>query len=586
MSTRLTGRAASPGAALAPAFPVSAARPATAAVPESRTGSADDEKSRLADALERAERELTVLAERVTNAAGEAEGEIFEAHAEFAADPELQSLADTAIDEGASAERATIDAFGTFRDLLAGSSSEYLAARAEDLDDVRDRVVALLMGFDTFVPVPEETSVIVAHELSPSQTASIPRDLIAGVAVETGSPTSHAAILARSLGIPAVVAVDGLLDALHEGVDVAIDGSDGVLLVDPSDNERELVAERIRIEDKRRSQLTALRDEPGRTADGRAVELAANIGTPEDLAVAVEAGAEGSGLVRTEFLFLDRRTPPSVDDQAGFYIDVLRAFPGQRVVFRTMDVGADKPLAFVEREPEDNPALGLRGIRLSLQRPELLRDQLAALLRAREAVRDEEAGRLAVMFPLVAKASELAEARALFEQVADEEGVDLDGVEVGVMVEVPSAALAAARLAEHADFLSIGTNDLLQYLFAADRVNGAVGDLADVFEPDVLDLVGRVVTAGHEAGAWVGVCGEAASDPTVAAALVGLGVDELSMTRVAIPEVKDTLRDLASSDCEAAVRAAIDEAPDGTAARSLLEERLGLQPPPWAGRGL
>jgi phosphoenolpyruvate-protein phosphotransferase (PTS system enzyme I) len=586
MTTRLTGRAAAPGAALAPAFPVSPALSATAAVPEERQGTAEEEQARLADALERAERELNLLAERVAKLAGEAEGEIFEAHAAFAADPELKSTADDAIENGTSAERATITAFGTFRELLAGSASEYLAARAEDLDDVRDRVVAILMGFDTFVPIPDEPSIIVAHELSPSQTASIPREVISGIAVETGSPTSHAAILARSLGIPAVVACEGLLDTLEEGTIVAIDGRDGIVLIDPSDDERQLVEERIRLEDKHRTELTALRDEPGRTADGRRVELAANIGTPEDLDVAVEAGAEGSGLVRTEFLFLNRKTPPSVEDQIGFYTEVLRAFPGHRVVFRTMDIGADKPLAFVDRDPEDNPALGLRGIRLSLQRPELLRDQLVALLRAREAVTDQDAGRLAIMFPLVSKASELAAARQLVEDVAEHEGIDLDDVEIGVMIEVPSAALAADRLAAHADFFSIGTNDLLQYLFAADRMNAAVGDLADVCEPDVLALIGDVIATGHEHDAWVGVCGEAASDPTVAAALVGLGVDELSMTRVAIPEVKDTLRELTSHDCRVAVEAAIAEAGDGTQARDLLETQLGIEPPPWAGRHL
>ncbi len=584
MSIRLTGRAAAPGAALAPAFPVAPALAASAAVPETRLGSADDEKARLAAALERAEGELNLLAERVAKLAGEAEGEIFEAHAEFAADPELKSMAEDAIEDGTSAERAAITAFGTFRDLLAGSSSEYLAARAEDLDDVRDRVVAILMGFDTFVPVPERTSVIVAHELSPSQTASIPREVIAGIVVETGSPTSHAAILARSLGIPAVVACEGLLDRVAADTVVAVDGRDGVVIVDPSDDERRTVEDRIAREDARRAELTRLRDEPGRTSDGRRVEIAANIGTPEDLTFAVEAGAEGSGLVRTEFLFMDRRTPPTIDDQVGFYTEVLRAFPGERVVFRTMDIGADKPLPFVEREPEDNPALGLRGIRLSLRRTELLRDQLLALLRAREAVRGDAAGRAAIMFPLVSKVGELTSARALLDEIADEHGMDIADVEVGVMIEVPSAALAAARLAAHADFLSIGTNDLLQYLFAADRMNGAVGDLADVCEPDVLALLRDVVTAGHGGGAWVGVCGEAASDPTVAAALVGLGVDELSMTRVAIPEVKDTLRGLTAEACATAVTATIAQAGDGEQARRMLERELGLHPP--AGRGL
>lgn len=575
MTRTLTGRAAAPGAAAGPSFPVTTS---TDVVPfeDERTTSADAERARLTEALGTAEGQLRELAERIGDEIGEEEAEIFEAHAEFAADPELASRAGQAIDDGASAERAAADAFETFRRLLASSPSEYLAARAEDLDDVRDRVIAILQGRETDVPLPLEPSVVVARELTPSQTASIPRHLILAIVTETGSPTSHAAILARSLGIPAVVACDGVTTAASAGTTVAVDGRRGDVLVDPSPDELERVQARIREERARREELEALRHEPGRTVDGQRIEIAANIGSPEDLAVAVEAGAEGSGLVRTEFLFLERRAAPSVDDQVGFYTEVLAAFPGQRVVFRTMDIGADKPLPFVTRDPEENPALGLRGIRLSLEQRSLLIDQVRALLRAREAVRGAEAGRLAIMFPLVSTARELEDARRILDEVADEEGIDLDGVEVGAMIEVPSAALAARRVAAHADFLSVGTNDLLQYLFAADRLNGLVSDLADVLDPDVLRLIGSVVAAGHDAGAWVGVCGEAASDPTIAAALVGLGVDELSMTRVAIPEVKDTLRHLDRGDCRAAVEAAIAEAPDAAAARALIEERLGL----------
>jgi phosphoenolpyruvate-protein phosphotransferase (PTS system enzyme I) len=258
-----------------------------------------------------------------------------------------------------------------------------------------------------------------------------------------------------------------------------------------------------------------------------------------------------------------------------FYAEVLRAFPGHRVVFRTLDVGADKPLPFVEREREENPALGLRGIRLSLQRPDLFRAQLRALLRARAHVAGDDAGRLAIMFPLVSTVDELAQARHTLGQVAEEERADLAAVEVGVMIEVPSAALGAPRLAAHADFFSIGTNDLLQYLFAADRLNGAVADLPDVLEPDVLSLIRHVVEAGHAGGAWVGVCGEAAGDPTVAAALVGLGIDELSMNRVAIPEVKDALRRVTREGCRQAVEAVIQSGTDAGSARRMLEERLG-----------
>jgi len=574
VSTRLSGRAAAPGAAIGPAFVL--ARPLVLTnLPEMASGPRKEEQERLLGALGRAETELRELAQTVTASAGEEEGEIFEAHAEFAADPELIRLAEQAVAGGASAERAVVDAFETFRELLVASASEYLAARAADLDDVRDRVVKILIGLSTFGDKPDRRSVIVAHELTPSQTASIPVDLIAGIATETGSPTSHAAILARALGVPAVVACEGLLAAMRDGVDVAIDGRAGQAIVDPDPSEREAIARRHKEEERRRDALGALRDEPGRTADGHRVELAANIGSIDHIPAAIEAGGEGSGLVRTEFLFLGRADAPTVEEQTKVYAEILRGFPDHRVVFRTLDAGADKPLPFVEREPEENPALGLRGIRLSLRRPDLFRDQLRALVRARVEVADEDAGHLAIMFPLVATAAELEAARDTLRLVAAEEGIDPGEIEVGVMIEVPSGALGAARLAHSADFFSIGTNDLIQYLFAVDRLNGAVADIGDVLEPDVLALIGRVVEAGHANDAWVGVCGEAAGDPTVAGALVGLGVDELSMTKVAIPEVKDALRRLTRQACRDAVHEAIGKAEDAAESRRILEGRLG-----------
>jgi phosphoenolpyruvate-protein phosphotransferase len=575
MSARLTGRAAAPGAALAPAFVVAQQVAIEIDLPRVRSGTAEEETARLRAALERAEEELRELARTVEGTAGQDEAGIFEAQAEFAADPELEKAAEEAVRGGASSERAVFDAFGTFRELLAASDSEYLAGRVADLDDVRDRVVKVLLGRSTAGEAPTVRSVVVAHELTPSQTASIPPEVIAGIVTETGSPTSHAAILARALGIPAVVSCPGLIDAVRDGEhQLGIDGRTGAVIVDPDAAERDAIRNRMEAEGRRRDELVNLRDEPGRTADGHRVELAANIGAIQHLPAAVEAGGEGSGLVRTEFLFQDRTTAPSVEEQVKFYAEVLRAFPGYRVVLRTMDVGADKPLPFVERDPEENPALGLRGIRLSLQRPDLFRTQLRALLRARAEVSGQEAGRLAIMFPLVSTVRELLEAREILREVAEEERADLSTLEVGVMIEVPSAALDAKGFAPHADFMSIGTNDLLQYLFAADRLNGAVADLGDVLEPTVLSLIRGVVDAAHGNGAWVGVCGEAAGDPTVAAALVGLGVDELSMTKVAIPEVKDALRRITLDECRLAVEAAIAEAHDAAGVRKFLEERL------------
>jgi phosphoenolpyruvate-protein phosphotransferase (PTS system enzyme I) len=571
MSTRLSGRPAAPGVVLAPAF-VIAPTPTLTGYLEMASGAPEQEVARLVGALQRAEAELRELAVSVAATAGEDEGEIFEAHAEFAADPELLALAETAIAGGASAERSVVDAFGSFRELLAASESEYLAARAADLDDVRDRVVKILLGVSTRGDRPDRRSVVVARELTPSQTASIPVDLIAGIVTEVGSPTSHAAILARALGVPAVVSCEGLLDATRSDLDVALDGRTGEVIVDPDPVARARFSSRREAEDRRRQELELLRDEPGQTADGHRVELAANIGSIDHIPASIEAGGEGSGLVRTEFLFLGRIEAPTVEEQTKVYAEILRGFPMNRVVFRTLDVGADKPLPFVEREPEENPALGLRGIRLSLQRTDLFRDQLRALLRAGVEVAGEDAGHLAIMFPLVATTSELQAARDTLRAIAGEEGIDPSGIAVGVMIEVPSAAIGAARLAHHADFLSIGTNDLIQYLFAVDRLNGAVADIGDVLHPDVLALIADVVEAAHARGAWVGVCGEAAGDPTTAAALVGLGVDELSMAGVAIPEVKDALRHLTLAVCREAVVEAIDTAGDAAALRRILEE--------------
>lgn len=571
---RLQGRAAASGTALAPAALLRTTETTTDAAP---SGPPDEERRRLEDALAQAAEQLRELAEQVTENVGAEEGGIFEAHAAFAEDPELSARAKESIDDGDSAEGATAAAFDGFRALLEASDSEYLAARAADLDDVRDRVLTLLAGGSADVDVPDEPSVIVAHELTPSQTASIPREVIAALVTETGSPTSHAAILARSLGVPAVVGVAGIVELTDAGMELAVDGDAGEVVIAPDEDERDALRQRIVEAQQRQARLEELRDEPGRTADGHRVELAANIGGEADLELAVDTGAEGCGLVRTEFLYLDRPDAPDVDEQAAFVERVLRAFPGHRVVIRTLDVGADKPLPFVAREPEPNPALGSRGIRLSLASPELLRDQLRALLRG-HAASGHDAGRLAIMFPLVSVPSELTDARRHLDEIAEEEGHDLVGIEVGVMIETPVAALAAERFATKCDFLSIGTNDLLQYLFAADRLNAEVANLADAADPTVLKLIDDVVQAAHGRDAWVGICGEAASDPALAIALAGLGVDELSMTAAAIPEVKAALRSVTRDDCRTAAERATND-PDAVTARTTLEAWLSDNEP-------
>ncbi|MGH9222242.1 MAG: phosphoenolpyruvate--protein phosphotransferase [Acidimicrobiales bacterium] len=573
MSVALQGAGVSPGVAVGPPFAITPVAPAV--VDPGPAGPPAAEKARLRHALAQAAAELHTLADRVRVAAGD-EAEIFEAHAGFAEDPELEAQADELIDAGQSAIGATVAAFATFRALLAASTSEYLAARAADLDDVCARVTAILAGVKRGYDLPEQPSVLLARELTPSETAEIPRDRIAAIVTETGSPTSHAAILARTLGIPAVVGAANLLQ-LAAGVSViAVDGRTGDVHLDPDADVMALLTKRHASEAARLAELEGARGEPGQTADGVAVELVANVAGRDDLALAVEAGAEGAGLVRTELLFQDRRTEPTVDEQAAYYGEVLGAFgPHHRVVFRTLDIGADKPMPFVTRPAEPNPALGLRGIRLSLRHPKLFENQLRGLVRAHAAGGATGTGaRMAIMFPLVSRVEEVTAARDELHRVAQDEGVDVSAIEVGVMIEVPSAALAAGRIAPLVDFFSIGTNDLLQYLFAADRLGAEVAELADICEPVVLDLVGQVVAAANEHGAWVGVCGETASDPSVGAAFVGLGVRELSMVAGAIGEVKDLLsrHDLATL---AAAAETARRAPSAALARAALASALG-----------
>jgi phosphoenolpyruvate-protein phosphotransferase len=566
VSTTLQGRASSPGVALAGAFVIHKVEVDTEAA---ATGTPEEEKARVDAALEEVENTLTELAESKRDTLGD-EADIFLAHADFAGDPEIADLAHDAIDDGAGANAAVASAFDSFRKLLESSADEYLAGRATDIDDVRDQVLAVLAGAQD-APVPTERSVIIADELTPSQTARLPRELIAGVACAAGSPTSHAAILARSLGIPAVMGVTDLLSNISDGVVLALDGEAGTVIVGPDDDERASFEQRIADQEERDKRLAELRDVPGATADGHRVELAANVGGLEDVEAAGEFGAEGSGLVRTEFLFQEAAEEPSIEEQADFYAKVLAGMSGHRVVFRTMDVGADKPLPFVVRDPEENPALGVRGIRLGLAEPDLLVNQLRALLRARDP--DAEQGHLAIMFPLVSTPDEVRRARKSLDAAAEAEGVELDGIDVGVMIEVPAAALSAHRIAPLVDFFSVGTNDLLQYLFAADRLLAEVADLPDVCDPDVLRLLSGVVEAAHANDAWVGVCGESAADPASAAAYVGLGIDELSMTPTAVPQLKDSLRHVELAALQDAVAAAQD-AENATAAREVLRAAL------------
>jgi phosphoenolpyruvate-protein phosphotransferase len=405
--------------------------------------------------------------------------------------------------------------------------------------------------------------IVVAPDLTPAETAALDRGLVRGLATARGGPTSHAAILARSLGIPAAVGLGHALLEVPEGAELLLDGGRGVLYVEPrpavtaeyaaSAEEREAAA---------RLALAAA-SEPAVTRDGRRIAVFANLGSPDEAAVAVEAGAEGVGLLRTEFLFLDRIEPPGEDEQVRTYSAIAEALRGRPLVVRTLDAGADKPLPFLPRRPEENPFLGERGIRLSLAEPALLRVQLRAVLRA--AARHD----MRVMFPMVATIDEFRRARSLLEEARVELGAE--PVEVGVMVEVPAAALAADALAREAAFLSIGTNDLAQYTMAAERGNERVAALTDALHPPVLRLIRDVAAAAAAHGRPVAVCGEVASEALAVPLLIGLGVDELSVSPPLAPAIKEAVRRVSRPAAVAlAERALVAES--ASAVRALLAE--------------
>ncbi len=473
-------------------------------------------------------------------AGGEAQA-VLEAQALMAQDPELMADVDRRIAVGSTAERAVYDAFAAYRELLA-AAGEYLAGRVADLDDVRNRIVARLLG----VPMPgipdsDEPYVLVARDLAPADTALLDPTLVLGFVTEEGGPTSHSAILARALGVPAVVALPGAGE-LAEGTVIAVDGSTGDIFVNPSEEKKA----QLQAAAAERKAALAASTGPGATADGHKVPLLANIGGPADVPAAVEAGAEGVGLFRTEFLFLDdSKNAPSEEKQIEAYRQVLEAFPEGRVVVRVLDAGADKPLDFLTPGDEPNPALGVRGLRTLLDHPDVLRTQLTALAKAAEGLPVY----LEVMAPMVA---DRADAKA-FADACREAGLR---AKFGAMVEIPSAALRARSVLQEVEFLSLGTNDLAQYTFAADRQVGAVSRLQDPWQPALLALVSLSAEAAKAEGKSCGVCGEAAADPLLACVLTGLGVTSLSMGAASIPYVRATLAKYTLAQCERAAAAA------------------------------
>jgi phosphocarrier protein FPr len=528
--------------------------------PERPSEGADVERRRLKAAREAArvaiERDRQAVVAR--GVAGEAG--IFAAHLALLDDDVLLERAGAAIDAGAGAERAWYAASEETAAQWKSLEDELLQARAIDVQDVGRRVLAALEGREMH-PGLAEAGILVVGELTPADAAALDPTLVRGIATAHGAPTSHAAILARAFGIPAVVGLGTSVKCLAEGTPVLLDGDQGSLVVSPSDDAARSAQLKLEEAAKRHRTARERAGEPARTLDGVLVEVSANLGRPGDAAGAVALGADGVGLLRTEFLFLDRPALPPEDEQAETLASIAAALGGRPMVVRTLDVGADKPLPAVPMPPEQNPFLGVRGLRHSLSRADVLATQLRAILRV--AARHP----LKLMFPMVATAAELDAALAAVSEARAETGVDAP-LEVGIMVEVPSAALLAERLARNADFFSIGTNDLTQYTMAAERGNEHVAELLSGPQPAVLRLVHATVAGAERHDRWVGVCGELAGDPAAAVLLVGLGVRELSMASPLVPEVKEALRSVTLTDAAAAAARALD-ARDAADARSL-----------------
>jgi multiphosphoryl transfer protein len=512
-------------------------------------------------AIEEVKADLAGKTTRLQAAGLMAESGILEAQALMLDDPALVDGVADLMAQGQPADESVATAMAPFAEMLRASPDPVFQARAADVEDVVEQLQRALQGRGGTPPPPLQPSIVVAADLAPSQTAGLDRALVVGFATEQGSATAHTAILARALGLPAVVGIPGLLGAVEDGQAVLLDGDDGTLLLDPP---AEVVAS------VRPSGQPAADAEPALTRDGRRVEIGCNAAGVDDARRAATAGADGIGLLRSEFLFLGSDRLPSEDEQVAVLEEVAMAMGQRPVILRTLDVGADKPLPALPQPAEANPALGVRGLRLQLlRRPDLLLDQLRAALRvsARHPLR--------LMFPMVSTLDEVRQAKVLLEQArrdVNPSAADGTGMQVGIMIEVPAAAVGADVLAAEVDFFSLGTNDLTQYLFAADRTNPELAPLADSLHPALLRMIDQVVKAAHRRHRWVGVCGEMASDLSAVPLLVGLGIDELSVHPPAVARIKALVRSLDAAECARAARAAL-KLDSGAAVRRLIARR-------------
>ncbi|MFC3041346.1 phosphoenolpyruvate--protein phosphotransferase [Virgibacillus xinjiangensis] len=539
--TNIQGIAASQGIAIAKAYQLTAP---DLSFERKKTDNPQQEVDRLDKALEISKQELEKIKAHTLKELGEEHAEIFSAHLLVLSDPELiNPIKDKINTENVIAETALEETANMFIDMFKSMDNEYMRERAADIHDVTKRAMAHLLGVNFPDPaLIDEEVVVIANDLTPSDTAQLNRQFVKGFATDIGGRTSHSAIMARSLEIPAVVGTKEVTETIQSEDMIIIDGNEGTVLVNPS--EHELAEYRKKQEDfeRQKEEWAKLKDEPTFSEDGEQVELAANIGTPNDVEGVLNNGGEGIGLYRTEFLYMGKSELPSEEEQYEAYKSVLEQMGDKPVVVRTLDIGGDKELDYLDLPKELNPFLGFRAIRFCLENEDVFRPQLRALLRA------SVHGTLKIMFPMIATLEEFRQAKAILldekEKLANDGVNTADNIEVGIMVEIPSTAVIAKQFAKEVDFFSIGTNDLIQYTMAADRMNEQVSYLYQPYHPAILNLVNNVIEAAHSEGKWAGMCGEMAGDSIAIPILLGLGLDEFSMSATSILQARSQISGL------------------------------------------
>lgn len=550
MSIRLSGIAASPGIAIAKAYVMHSTE---WKVEKIIITDIEAELLRFSQAILKTETDLQRLKTKTAAELGESKAEIFEAHLSILKDPELIDSINAKIsEEKVNADSALDEVSQMFIGMLEAMDDERLSARAADLRDITKRIFKYLVARDPdSSPLYSEEVIIIANDLTPSDTAELNLQYVKGFVTDIGSRTSHSSIIARSMEIPAVVGAAEVSKKIKANTLLILDGFKGELIVDPTDEELAQYQHKKQEHDIQKAEWAKFASLPTKTKDGFELELAANIGRIEDVQGVLENGAEAIGLFRTEFIFMDRKSMPSEEEQFKIYKYVLEKMHPKPVIIRTLDIGGDKQLPYLELPLEMNPFLGVRAIRLCLDQPELFRTQLRALLRA------SEYGHLKIMFPMIALLSELRQAKQILKEekaALKQSGVLVsDHIEIGIMIEIPAAAIMADQFAKEVDFFSIGTNDLIQYTMAADRMNERVSYLYQPYHPAILRLIHMVVKAAIQEGKWVGMCGEMAGEPIAVPILLGMGLKELSMSATTIPSTRALLSKISQQDCSSVI---------------------------------